>query len=67
MDANENIALSLRECARILGCSYGTLLNRIHTGEIPARRLSSKQYVVMRSDLQDYLLRAPLVAPTPSE
>lgn len=58
------ITVSPREAARLIGISYGTVMNRIRAGLIRARHLSRKQIVILRVDLEAYLLAAPSAART---
>ena len=46
--------LSVSETARLLGVSYHTILTLIHTGQIPAVKVS-RRYIIKASDLIKYI------------
>jgi len=46
--------LSLRGAARILDVSHETIRNWVRSGQLPADRLSSGQYLIRKDDLRDF-------------
>ncbi len=61
MANRENLSVGTVEAARLIGVHPKTLLVYINNGRIPCLKLSKRKYLILRSDLEQFLLGIPLV------
>jgi excisionase family DNA binding protein len=61
MKNRDSLSVGTVEAARIIGICRPTLIKYIHEGRIPCRILSKRKYLLLRSDLEQFLLGMTLV------
>jgi excisionase family DNA binding protein len=55
---NELMTLSIKDAAKVLGLSFKSCWNRVHSGEIPSRRIG-RRILIDRTELQQWFLSQP--------
>ena len=60
MDAN-SLTLTPREAARLIGVDYGTIRRYIKSGQLRCHMLTRRRWVIVRGDLERFVMSAPLV------
>ncbi len=61
MANRDSLSVKTVEAARIIGIHRATLMKYIHEGRIPCRKLSKRKYLILRSDLEQFLIGILLV------